>query len=140
MPQRVIEWVLKCSNRRQTSVADFGTPGIWIVVKDGSKWRIFLNQTANSSLLVALVTGSTSGIAAAIARRLSNEGYAVVLHSRSSTEAGHALAAELGNATYIQADLAYDADRIRLVREAVSRWGRLDVLVNKRPLSALLHM
>ncbi len=98
----------------------------------------FLNQTANSSLPVALVTGSTSGIGAAIARRLSNEGYAVVLHSRSSTEAGHALAAELGNATYIQADLADDADRIRLVREAVSRWGRLDVLVNNAGISRVI--
>jgi NAD(P)-dependent dehydrogenase (short-subunit alcohol dehydrogenase family) len=98
----------------------------------------FLNQTANSSLPVVLVTGSTSGIGAAIARRLSNEGYAVILHSRSSTEAGHALAAELGNATYIQADLADDADRIRLVREAVSRWGRLDVLVNNVGISSVI--
>jgi len=84
---------------------------------------------------VALVTGSTSGIGAAIARRLSNEGYAVVLHSRSSADAGHAMAAELGNAIYIQADLAEDADRISLVREAVSHWGRLDVLVNNAGMS-----
>ena len=84
------------------------------------------------------MTGSTSGIGAAIARRLSNEGYAVVLHSRSSAEKGHALAAELGNAIYIQADLADDADRIRLVREAVSRWERLDVLVNNAGMSRVI--
>jgi NAD(P)-dependent dehydrogenase (short-subunit alcohol dehydrogenase family) len=87
---------------------------------------------------VALVTGSTSGIGAAVARRLSNEGYAIVLHSRSSAEAGHALVAELGNATYIQADLAEDADRIRLVREAVSHWGRLNVLVNNAGMSRVI--
>jgi NAD(P)-dependent dehydrogenase (short-subunit alcohol dehydrogenase family) len=87
---------------------------------------------------VALVTGSTSGIGAAIARRLSNEGYAIVLHSRSSAEVGHALAAELGNAIYIQADLAEDTDRIRLVREAVARWGRLDVLVNNAGMSRVI--
>ncbi len=84
----------------------------------------------NSSPSVALVTGSTSGIGAAIARRLSNEGFAVVLHSRSSVDAGHALASELTMAAYVQADLANEADRKRLVREAIAMWGRLDVLVN----------
>ncbi|PWB79064.1 MAG: short-chain dehydrogenase [Methylocystaceae bacterium] len=87
---------------------------------------------------VALVTGSTSGIGAAIARRLSGEGFSVVLHSRRSVEAGRALAAELGSAAYVQADLARDADRTRLVREAVSLWGRLDVLVNNAGVSRII--
>jgi len=87
---------------------------------------------------VALVTGSTSGIGAAIARRLSAQGYAVVLHSRSSAEAGHALVRELGSAVYIQADLADDAQRTRLVREAVAHWGRLDVLVNNAGISRVI--
>ncbi|XAH26094.1 SDR family oxidoreductase [Xylophilus sp. GW821-FHT01B05] len=91
-----------------------------------------------NSLPVALVTGSTSGIGAAIARRLSQEGFAVVLHSRSSVEAGQALAAELGAAAYVQADLAQDADRVRLVREAVGFWGRLDVLVNNAGISRVI--
>lgn len=90
------------------------------------------------SLPVALVTGSTSGIGVAIARRLSREGYAVVLHSRQSAEAGRALAAELGSAVYVQADLAVDADRVRLVREAVAAWGRLDVLVNNAGISRVI--
>jgi len=87
---------------------------------------------------VALVTGSTSGIGAAIARRLSAQGYAVVLHSRSSAEAGHALVRELGSAVYIQADLADDAQRTRLVREAVAHRGRLDVLVNNAGISRVI--
>lgn len=87
---------------------------------------------------VALVTGSASGIGAAIARRLSGEGFAVVLHSRNSAETGHALAAELGTAAYVQADLAHDADRVRLVREAVSLWERLDVLVNNAGISRVI--
>ena len=93
---------------------------------------------ANFPSPVALVTGSTSGIGAAIARRLSREGFAIVLHSRSSVRAGHALAAELGTATYVQADLALDAERVKLVREAVAAWGRLDVLVNNAGISRVI--
>jgi NAD(P)-dependent dehydrogenase (short-subunit alcohol dehydrogenase family) len=79
---------------------------------------------------VALVTGSTSGIGVAIARRLASEGYSIVLHSGNSVEAGQLLALELGSAIYVQADLADDEDRVRLIREAIGAWGRLDVLVN----------
>ena len=87
---------------------------------------------------VALVTGSTSGIGAAIARRLSAEGYALILHSRGSVEIGQALAAELGRAVYVQADLGQEADRVRLVREAIAHWGRLDVLVNNAGISRVI--
>lgn len=87
---------------------------------------------------VALVTGSTSGIGAAVARRLSRDGFAVVLHSRRSAEAGRALAAELGHAVYVQADLADDAERTRLVGEAQAAWGRLDVLVNNAGISGVI--
>ena len=92
----------------------------------------------NFSSRVALVTGSTSGIGAAIARRLSSEGFAVVLHSRQSVEEGHALARELSMATYIQADLAKEVDRERLIREAIATWGQLDVLVNNAGISQII--
>ncbi|PRX19160.1 NAD(P)-dependent dehydrogenase (short-subunit alcohol dehydrogenase family) [Paraburkholderia sp. BL18I3N2] len=87
---------------------------------------------------VALITGSTSGIGAAIARRLASDGFSVVLHSRSSVEIGQALARELGSAIYIQADLTDDADRVRLIRAAVAAWGRLDVLVNNAGISRVI--
>ncbi|WP_321902334.1 SDR family oxidoreductase [Paraburkholderia tropica] len=87
---------------------------------------------------VALVTGSTSGIGAAIARRLHADGHSVILHSRSSAETGEAMARELGNAAYVQADLANDADRTRLIREAAAVWGRLDVLVNNAGISRVI--
>ncbi|MCB8876269.1 SDR family NAD(P)-dependent oxidoreductase [Acidisoma silvae] len=87
---------------------------------------------------VALVTGSTSGIGLAVARRLVREGYRVVIHSRSSVSAGLEIAKELGSANYLQADLAQQKDRTRLVREAVSLWGRLDVLVNNAGISGII--
>lgn len=93
---------------------------------------------SDSGRPVALVTGSTSGIGQAIARRLVSEGYAVILHSRSSAEAGQALASELGHSAYIQADLAQDAERVRLIRETADLWGRLDVLVNNAGVSHVI--
>ena len=81
---------------------------------------------------VALVTGSSSGIGAQVARRLAGEGYRVVVNSVKSVDAGEALVAELGadRAHYVQADVAETEEAQRLVREAVGRFGRLDVLVN----------
>ena len=48
------------------------------------------------------------------------------------------MARELGSAIYVQAELANDADRVRLVREAVAAWGRLDVLVNNAGISRVI--
>ncbi|HWB67431.1 MAG TPA: glucose 1-dehydrogenase [Mycobacteriales bacterium] len=79
---------------------------------------------------VALVTGSTSGIGAEVARRLVAAGARVVINSVTSVDAGRAMVADLGDdvAHYVQADVATDA--ARLVAETVDRFGRLDVLVN----------
>ena len=59
------------------------------------------NPTIDNVLRVALVTGSTSGIGAAIARALSRAGYAVVLHSRNSADTGRAMVAEMKQAIYV---------------------------------------
>src|SRR5258708_13087934 len=58
----------------------------------------------------------------------------VAVHSRSSRDAGMALAAELGG-TYHQADLSDDAAASALVPEVVAEHGRLDVLVNNAGIS-----
>ena len=87
---------------------------------------------------IALVTGSTSGIGAAIARRLVDEGLFVILHSRRAPEKGAALAAELGHAAYIQADLSSENERIGLISQAVAIRGGLDVLINNAGVSGLI--
>lgn len=48
------------------------------------------------------------------------------------------MARELGAATYVQADLAVDADRVKLVQEAVAYRGRLDVIVNNAGISHVI--
>jgi len=83
---------------------------------------------------VALVTGSSSGIGAGIARRLAADGMRVVVHSRTSRDAGQGLADDLGG-SYLQADLADEQQARRLVTEAVGVYGRLDVLVNNAGIS-----
>ena len=84
---------------------------------------------------VVLITGSTSGIGAATARRLAKDGYTVALHSRSSADVGQRMAAELPGSSYHQADLADDASARALVASVLDRHGRLDVLVNNAGLS-----
>ncbi|MFJ8668902.1 SDR family NAD(P)-dependent oxidoreductase [Streptomyces sp. NPDC093600] len=83
---------------------------------------------------VALVSGSTSGIGEAVARRLAKDGMRVVVHSRRSVAAGKALAAEFGGA-YVRADLAVEEEARGLVETALERYGRLDVLVNNAGIS-----
>jgi NAD(P)-dependent dehydrogenase (short-subunit alcohol dehydrogenase family) len=81
------------------------------------------------STRIALVTGSSSGIGAEVARRLAADGLHVVVSSRSSVEAGRAVAEEVGG-TYLQADLADPEAARRLVDQVLDVHGRLDVLVN----------
>jgi NAD(P)-dependent dehydrogenase (short-subunit alcohol dehydrogenase family) len=78
---------------------------------------------------VALVTGSSSGIGAAVARRLGADGYTVVVNSRSSVEPGEAVAAEVGG-HYLQADVADETQARQLVERVVQQHGGLDVLIN----------
>jgi NAD(P)-dependent dehydrogenase (short-subunit alcohol dehydrogenase family) len=78
---------------------------------------------------VALVTGAGTGIGAAAARRFGAEGCAVVLVGRRR-ETLDEVAAGLGHAEVVVADLAEPEAPKRVVDAALAAFGRLDVLVN----------
>ncbi|HEX4124894.1 MAG TPA: oxidoreductase [Tepidisphaeraceae bacterium] len=85
---------------------------------------------------VILITGSTNGIGAAIARRCVAEGASVVLHGREA-EAGRKMLAELGDRARLHLDKLEDpAAATRLVEVARKNFGRLDGLVNNAAWSA----
>lgn len=81
---------------------------------------------------VAIVTGSTMGIGAAVARLFVAEGALVTLNSHRDDDAAQAIRAELGpeRTLFVQADVADVAAVRRMVDQTVARFGRVDVLIN----------
>jgi ketoreductase RED2 len=87
---------------------------------------------------VVLVTGSTSGIGEAAARRFAEAGDHVVFNSHASVEAGERLAAATPNSIYVRADIANSEQCTRLVDTVLEHYGRLDVLVNNAGTTKLI--
>jgi NAD(P)-dependent dehydrogenase (short-subunit alcohol dehydrogenase family) len=78
---------------------------------------------------VALVTGATGGIGAAIARALAMQGAAVTVVGRRA-DAGEAVAEELEKGLFVEADLVRRQTHQAVVDATLARFGRLDILVN----------
>jgi len=83
---------------------------------------------------VALVTGASDRIGAAIAKKLAHAGHAVVIHYRSNAEGAEAVRDDIrangGEAEIVKADLANRKQRADLIEQAAGHFGPLTVLVN----------
>jgi L-fucose dehydrogenase len=82
---------------------------------------------------VAIVTGSSKGIGAGIARVFHREGARVVITCRTAAE-GQKVAEELGRAEgqtiFVKTDVTRSADVQEMIRTTVATFGQLDILVN----------
>ena len=97
-------------------------------------------MTSELAGTTALVTGASSGIGAATARRLAEDGASVALVARRRDRL-EALAAEIdqagGTTLVVEADITDRTQTEAAVQQAVERFGRLDILVNNAGLMLL---
>jgi 3-oxoacyl-[acyl-carrier protein] reductase len=83
---------------------------------------------------IAIVTGGSRGIGAAIVREMATQGATVIVNHRDSATQAEGVVAELAaggrRALAIQADVSTAAEAQRLIKETMDHFGRLDILVN----------
>ena len=93
---------------------------------------------------VAVVTGASKGIGAAIARRLASEGASVVVNFASSKEGADRVVSDIkregGKAIAVGADMSRPADIQHLFAETKKSYDRLDILVNNAGIYEMLPL
>jgi 3-oxoacyl-[acyl-carrier protein] reductase len=78
---------------------------------------------------VAIITGGASGFGAGMARRFAGEGARIVV-ADIAVAAGESVAREIGEAMFVRTDVTRRADVAAMVKAAIARFGRLDIMVN----------
>jgi 3-oxoacyl-[acyl-carrier protein] reductase len=83
---------------------------------------------------VALVTGGSGGFGTSLAHAFSKAGYGVVVHYFSNRDSAEAVAGEIrkngGDAMPVGADITDAGEVSSMSDRVISKWGRVDVLVN----------
>ena len=96
---------------------------------------------SNHDQPVALVTGASRGIGRAVALRLAEGGFSVVVNYFSSEDAAAEVVGQIETsgekAVAVQGDVSQSADRARLIEQTLGRFGRLDLLVNNAGITSV---
>ena len=102
--------------------------------------RAALDKEKKLNDTVAIVTGASRGIGAAIAERLAAEGATIAVNYAKSAKQAESVVAKItgtgGNAKTFQADLGDPAQARSLVNAVFEAFGRIDILVNNAGSSA----
>jgi 3-oxoacyl-[acyl-carrier protein] reductase len=91
----------------------------------------------------AIVTGSATGIGAAVARQLAARGCAVVINYTKSLREAEETRAEIdaagGRTIMVQADVSKDDDCRRMAKACLDAFGRIDILVNNAGTTKIVN-
>lgn len=82
---------------------------------------------------VAIVTGASRGIGAAIAKKLSSEGAQVAINYNASLQQATEvleIVDSFSTGILVQGDVSVQADAERVFEEVINKWGKIDILVN----------
>jgi 3-oxoacyl-[acyl-carrier protein] reductase len=90
---------------------------------------------------IAIVTGASRGIGRAVAKRLAQDGFAVVVNYLSNASEAEEVVAEIkvngGEAIAVKADVANQTDVERLFEETMKKFGGIDVVVHNSGIMPL---
>lgn len=91
---------------------------------------------------VAIITGGSGGIGRVVAKRLSNDGFAITVHYAGNPTKAESVVGEINNdggmAIAVQADVAKAADVENLFKQTLDAFGRIDVVVHSAGIMPLL--
>src|SRR6202048_5187547 len=99
------------------------------------------NKRRNIMKKIAIVTGASRGIGRAVAKRLAQDGFAVVVNYLSNASEAEEVVAEIkvigGEAIAVKADVANQTDVEQLFEETTKKFGSVDVVVHNSGIMPL---
>lgn len=138
----IVEVSLHCLTLGHDSGHDWRTElRCSLVDRCGRTWSGTFGLSEDMMKKIAIVTGASRGIGRAVAKRLAQDGFAVVVNYLSNAAEAEEVVSEIrgtgGDGISIKADVASQSDVERLFGETMKKYGRIDVVVNNSGIMPL---